>query len=257
MRERRRTMKIVIIGGTGLIGSNVAKRLREQGHEVLAASPSTGVNAVTGEGLDDALQGADVVVDVANSTNFEDDAILEFFRASSGNLLAAEKTAGVKHHVALSIVGAERNPESGYMRAKVAQEELIKAAGVPYTIVRATQFFEFTGAIAWGGTRGEEIHLPSAMMQSIAADDVAAAVADAASAEPGDRTLDIAGPDKIRQDDMVRRLFAADGDQRPVITDDTATYFGAPVNDTSLVPLGEARIGKIDFATWLANRPTA
>lgn len=250
-------MKIVIIGGTGLIGSKVAERLRAQGHDVLAAAPSTGVDTITGAGLDDALKGADVVVDVANGPNFEDNAIMEFFRTSCGNLMAAEKRTGVGHHVALSIVGADRIPDSGYMRAKVAQEELVKAAGVPYTIVRATQFFEFTNAIAHGGSRGEAIHLPSAMMQSIAADDVAAAVADAAMAAPANSTYDIAGPDRIRQDDMVRQMLAADGDTREVITDPSATYFGAAVTDTSLVPLGEARIGKISYADWLAARPAA
>ncbi|MEU7824251.1 SDR family oxidoreductase [Catellatospora sp. NPDC049133] len=250
-------MKIVIIGGTGLIGSKAAERLRAQGHDVLAASPSSGVDTITGAGLDDALKGADVVVDVANGPNFEDNAIMEFFRTSTGNVMAAEKAAGVGQHVALSIVGADRIPDSGYMRAKVAQEDLVKAAGVPYTIVRATQFFEFTSAIAHGGSRGEAIHLPSAMMQSIAADDVAAAVADAAMAAPANGTYDIAGPDKIRQDDMVRQMLAADGDTREVITDPSATYFGAAVTDTSLVPLGDARIGKINYADWLAARPTA
>ncbi|MFC7247632.1 SDR family oxidoreductase [Catellatospora aurea] len=250
-------MKIVIIGGTGLIGSKVAERLRAAGHDVLAASPSSGVDTITGAGLDDALKGADVVVDVANGPNFEDNAIMEFFRTSTGNVMAAEKAAGVGQHVALSIVGADRIPDSGYMRAKVAQEDLVKAAGVPYTIVRATQFFEFTSAIAHGGSRGEAIHLPSAMMQSIAADDVAAAVADAAMAAPANGTYDIAGPDKIRQDDMVRQMLAADGDAREVITDPSATYFGAAVTDTSLVPLGDARIGKINYADWLAARPAA
>ncbi|GIF97580.1 SDR family oxidoreductase [Catellatospora citrea] len=251
-------MKIVIIGGTGLIGSNVAKRLRADGHDVFAASPSTGVDTITGAGLDDALKGADVVVDVANGPNFEDNAIMEFFRTSTGNVMAAEKKAGVGHHVALSIVGADLITDSGYMRAKVAQEELVKAAGVPYTIVRATQFFEFTSAIAHGGTRGEAIHLPPAMMQPIAAADVSAAVAAAAEADPVNGTYDIAGPEKITQDDLVRRLLAAEGDDRQVITDPEATYFGAAVANTSLLaPAGEAHLGKTDFATWFAGRDAA
>ncbi|WP_144120779.1 SDR family oxidoreductase [Catellatospora sichuanensis] len=250
-------MKIVIIGGTGLIGSNVARRLVAAGHDVLAASPSTGVDTITGAGLAEALKGADVVVDVANSPNFEDNAVMEFFRTSCGNVMAAEKNAGVRHHVALSIVGADRIPDSGYMRAKVAQEELIKAAGVPYTIVRATQFFEFASAIAHGGARGDAVHLPPAMMQPIAADDVSAAVAEAAIAEPVNGSIDIAGPEKIRQDDLARRLLAAEGDVREVITDPEATYFGAAVTDTSLVPLGEAHLGKTTFADWLAAHQAA
>ncbi|WP_155371432.1 SDR family oxidoreductase [Catellatospora vulcania] len=250
-------MKIVIIGGTGLIGSNVAQRLRADGHDVLAASPSSGVNTITGEGLDDALKGADVVVDVANSPNFADDAVMEFFTTAGRNLLAAEKKAGVGHHVALSIVGCDRIPDSGYMRAKVAQEELIKAAGVPYTIVRATQFFEFTSAIGHGGSRGEAIHLPPAMMQPIAADDVSAFVTEAAEAAPVNGHYDIAGPEKIGQDDLVRRLLAAEGDARQVVTDPEATYFGASVTDDSLVPLGEAHLAKTDFAEWLSTHKTA
>ncbi|BCJ76232.1 LysR family transcriptional regulator [Catellatospora sp. IY07-71] len=247
-------MKIVIIGGTGLIGTKVGRLLQAGGHQVVAAAPSTGVNTLTGEGLADALDGADVVVDVSNSPSFENDAVLSFFETSTRNLLAAESAAGVGHHVALSIVGADRIPDSGYMRAKVAQEHLIEAGPVPYTIVRATQFIEFVAAIADGATQGDGVHLPPALMQPIASDDVAAALADAAVERPVGGTYDIAGPERFGQDEFVRRYLAAEQDGRQVVTDPQARYFGALLAETSLVPLGDARLGKISMADWLATR---
>ncbi len=244
-------MKIVVIGGTGLIGSKVVERLRAQGHEAVPASPASGVNSITGEGLADALSGAQVLVDLANSPSFEDAAVLEFFQTAGRNLQAAETAAGVGHHVALSVVGADRAPDSGYLRAKLAQEELIKDSGVPYTIVRSTQFFEFVGAIAGSGADGDTVRLPSALMQPIAAEDVAAAVADVVLAAPANGTVEIAGPDAIPMDDLVRRYFAAIGDDRSVVTDDTTPYFGAVLHDKELTPAGAARIGAIDLGTWL------
>ncbi|GHJ47673.1 LysR family transcriptional regulator [Catellatospora sp. TT07R-123] len=247
-------MKIVIIGGTGLIGTKVGGLLRAAGHEVVAASPSTGVDTVAGTGLAEVLTGADVVVDVTNSPSFEDRAVLEFFQTSTRNLLAAEAAAGVGHHVALSIVGADRIPDSGYMRAKVAQENVIKSGPVPYTVVRATQFLEFVGAIADGATQGDGVHLPPALMQPIAADDVAAALAEAATEPPVGGAVDIAGPERYGQDEFVRRFLAAEHDTRTVVTDPAARYFGALLEETSLVPLGEARLGAISLADWLAAR---
>src|SRR5712672_1732776 len=219
-------MKIVVIGGTGLIGTKVVKKLRDKGHEVVAASPSKGINSVTGEGLAQALAGAQVVVDVANAPSWEDKAVLGFFETSGRNLLAAEAAAGVRHHVALSVVGTERLLASGYFRAKLAQENLVKASPIPYTIVRATQFFEFVGGIAQAATAGQTVRLPPALMRPIASDDVAAAVADAAVAEPLNGTVDLAGPEPIRQDDLVRRFLKATGDARTVITDPKALYYG-------------------------------
>ncbi|GAA1652730.1 SDR family oxidoreductase [Catellatospora bangladeshensis] len=247
-------MKIVIIGGTGLIGTKLGRLLQAAGHEVVAAAPSTGVDTITGAGLADALDGADVVVDVSNSPSFETEAVLRFFETSTRNLLAAESAAGVGHHVALSIVGADRITDSGYMRAKVAQENLIEAGPVPYTIVRATQFIEFVGAIADGATQGDGVHLPPALMQPIASDDVAAALAEAAVAQPAGGSYDIAGPERFGQDEFVRRYLAVERDGREVITDPQARYFGALLEETSLVPLGEARLGKISMADWLATR---
>src|SRR6478672_1192875 len=212
-------MKIVVIGGTGLIGTKVVKNLRDKGHEVVAASPSKGINSVTGEGLAQALTGAQVVVDVANAHSWEDKAVLEFFETSGRNLLAAEAKAGVKHHVALSVVGTERLLSSGYFRAKLAQENLIKASPIPYTIVRATQFFEFVGGIAQEATKGQTVRVPSAMMQPIVSDDVAAAVAKVALAEPLNGMVETAGPDPIRQDELVRQYLEATGDPRTVVTD--------------------------------------
>jgi uncharacterized protein YbjT (DUF2867 family) len=250
-------MKIVVIGGTGLIGSKVVKILRQGGHEVVAASPSTGVNTITGDGLANALVGAQVVVDVANSPSFEDKPALEFFETSGRNLLAAEKAAGVKHHLALSVVGTDRllgsgpGSLSGYFRAKMAQENLIKASGIPFTIVHATQFFEFTNGIAQSGTEGSTVRLSPVLMQPIAADDVAAAVAEAALADPVNGMIEVAGPDQIRQDELVRQFLGATGDTRKAITGDDARYFGIEVNDQSLVPGANPRLGTIRFQDWL------
>ena len=251
-------MKIVVIGGTGLIGSKLVARLRERGHEAIAASPGTGVNTITGEGLDAALAGAQVVVDVANSPSFEDQAVLDFFQASGRNLLAAEQKAGVRHHVVLSVVGTERLQQSGYFRGKLAQEQLIKASPIPYTIVHATQFFEFLGGIAQSGAQGQGqgqgVRLSSAYIQPIASDDVAEAMADAALAEPLNGTVEIAGPERVRMADLVVRYLKATGDDRPVQADPGALYFGTPLNDHSLVPGENARLGAIGFEEWFARR---
>jgi len=244
-------MKIVVIGGSGLIGKKLVAKLREQGHDVVPASPSSGVNALTGEGLTAALAGAQVVVDVANSPSFEDKAVLEFFEKSGRNLLAAEAAAGVKHHVALSVVGTERLLASGYFRAKLAQEEMIQAAKIPYTIVRATQFFEFVGAIAQGATEGQTIKLPPALMQPIVSDDVAQALAEIALEEPTNSMIELAGPEPIRQDELVRRFLVATNDPRQVVTDPTALYFGVLPNDQSLTPGANPRLGATRFDDWL------
>jgi uncharacterized protein YbjT (DUF2867 family) len=246
-------MKIVVIGGSGLIGKRVVANLRQKGHEAVAASPSSGVNAVTGEGLAQALAGARVVVDVANAPSWEDDAVLAFFETSGRNLLAAEAAAGVRHHVALSVVGTDRLLASGYFRAKMAQEKLIKLSGIPYTIVRATQFFEFVGGIAQAATEGETVRLPPALMQPVAADDVAAAVAEVALAEPLNGTFDLAGPEPIRQDDLVQQFLKATGDARTVVTDPKALYYGLAVDDRSLTPGDNPRLGATRFADWLAR----
>ncbi|HEY2414182.1 MAG TPA: SDR family oxidoreductase [Pirellulaceae bacterium] len=244
-------MKIVVIGGSGLIGKKVVTNLRQRGHEVVAASPSLGVNTVTGEGLAAALAGAGVVVDLANAPSWEDNAVLAFFETSGRNLLAAEAVAGVGHHVALSVVGTERLLASGYFRAKMAQEKLIKASPIPYTIVRATQFFEFVGGIAQFATEGQTVRLPPALMQPIAAIDVAAAVADVALAKPMNGTLEVAGPELIRQDDLVRQFLKATGDARTVISDPQALYYGIAVNDQSLTPGDHPRLGPTRFEDWL------
>src|SRR6059058_5371656 len=244
-------MKIVIIGGTGLIGTKVVKNLRDKSHEVVAASPSKGINSVTGEGLAAALVGAQVVVDVANAPSWEDKAVLEFFEKSGRNLLAAEVAAGVGHHVALSVVGTDRLLASGYFRAKMAQENLIKASPIPYTIVRATQFFEFVGGIAQAATEGQTVRLPPVLMQPIMSDDVAAVMAEAALAEPLNDTVDLAGPEAFRQDDLVRRFLKATGDARTVITDPKALYYGITVNDQSLTPGDNPRLGPTRFTDWL------
>jgi uncharacterized protein YbjT (DUF2867 family)/quercetin dioxygenase-like cupin family protein len=252
-------MKIVIIGGTGLIGSKVVNILRQRGHEVVAASPSSGVNTLTGEGLAEALKGAQVVVDVANSPSFEDKPALDFFETSGRNLLSAEKSAGVKHHVALSVVGTDRltgsgaGSLSGYFRAKMAQENLIKASGIPFTIVHATQFFEFVKNIAQSATDGSAIRLSSVLMQPMASDDVAAAVADVALGEPMNAMVEVAGPDKIRQDELVRQFLTATGDARKVVTDANAGYYGIKVNDQSLVPGDNPRLGTTRFEEWLSR----
>src|SRR5205814_7874388 len=246
-------MKIVVIGGTGLIGKKVVMNLRQHGHEVVAASPSSGVNTVTGEGLARALAGAQVVLDVANAPSWEDNAVLAFFETSGRNLLAAEAAAGVGHHVALSVVGTDRLLASGYFRAKMAQENLIKASPIPYTIVRATQFFEFVGGIAQSATEGQTVRLPPVLMQPIVSDDVAAVVAEAALAEPLNGTVDLAGPEPIRQDELVRQFLHATGDARTVITDPKALYYGISVNDQSLTPGDNPRLGPTRFADWLSR----
>ena len=249
-------MKIVVIGGSGLIGTKLVNDLRKRGHEVVAASPSTGVNTVTGEGLTEALIGTQVVVDVANAPLWEDKAVLAFFETSGRNLLAAEAVAGVGHHIALSVVGTDRLLASGYFRAKLAQENLIKASKVPYTIVRATQFFEFVGGIAQTASDGQTIRLPPALMQPIVSDDVAAALADVAVADPLQRTVDLAGPVKIRMDDLVRQFLVASGDTREVITDPQARYYGVAVNDQSLTPGDNPLIGSTRFEDWLSSSRT-
>ena len=248
-------MKIVVIGGSGLIGTKLVNRLRKRGHEVVAASPQSGVNTITGEGLAEALAGAQVVVDVANSPSWEDKAVLEFFETSGRNLLAAEKAAGVGHHVALSVVGTDRLSESGYFRAKMAQENLIKASKIPYTIVRATQFFEFVGAIAQFSTVGQTVHLPPALCQPIASDDVAAVMADVAVGAPVNGTIEIAGPERVPLDKLVGRFLSATRDPREVVTDVHARYFGIAVNDQSLTPANNARIGPTSFEDWLSSMP--
>jgi uncharacterized protein YbjT (DUF2867 family) len=246
-------MKIVVIGGTGLIGSSLVERLRQDGHEPLAAAPNTGVNTLTGEGLADALEGAQVVVDVANAPAWSDAEVLDFFQTSSGNLLAAEAAAGVGHHVALSVVGAERLTESGYMRAKVAQEDLVKAGPIPYTIVRATQFFEFIGRIADSGADGDTIRLSPARIQPEAAGDVASTLADVAVGAPLNDTVELAGPEAFRLDELAQRFLKANGDSRQVTADVHARYFGAELDDNSLTPGDDARIAPTSFEDWLSQ----
>jgi uncharacterized protein YbjT (DUF2867 family) len=244
-------MKIVVIGGTGLIGSKTVAILRQGGHEVVAASPKSGINTITGEGLDEALAGAQVVVDLANSPSFEDKAVLEFFETSGRNLLAAEAAAGVQHHVALSIVGTDRTPDNGYFRAKVAQEKLIEASGIPYTIIRATQFMEFLGGIAASSADGNVVRLSPGLFQPIAAEDVAPAVADVALTPPRNGIVEIAGPERAPFDEIVARYLKAVGDPREVVRDPEARYWGGRVEERSLVPLGEARLGRIGLDEWL------
>jgi uncharacterized protein YbjT (DUF2867 family) len=244
-------MKIVVIGGTGLIGSKSVAILRQGGHEVVAASPNSGVNTITGEGLKEAVAGAQVVIDLANSPSFEDKAALEFFETSGRNLLAAEAAAGVRHHVALSIVGTDRMPDSGYFRAKVAQEKLIEASGIPYTIIRSTQFLEFLGRIADMSADGNLVRVSPGLFQPIAADDVAAVVADVALAAPRNGIVEIAGPERAPFNEIVARYLKAVGDPRKVVSDPEARYSGGRVEERSLVPLGEARLGRIGFDEWL------
>jgi uncharacterized protein YbjT (DUF2867 family) len=248
-------MKIVVIGGTGLIGSKVVTKLNEKGHEAIAAAPNTGVNTLTGEGLAEVIEGASVVVDVSNSPSFEDAAVLEFFQTSTRNQLAAEATAGVGHHVALSVVGTERLLEGGYFRAKMAQEQLIKGSSIPYSIVHATQFFEFMTGIAGDATDGNTVRLPPALIQPIAADDVAATVARVAVGPPLNRTVEIAGPEQLRLDELVRRVLETRDDPREVVADPHASYFGNELRGGELTPGDGARIGTTDFDTWLAGRP--
>jgi uncharacterized protein YbjT (DUF2867 family) len=246
-------MRVVVIGGTGLIGSKLVELLREHGHNPLAAAPDTGVNVLTGEGLAEALDGAQVVVDVANAPAWDDEAVLDFFQTSSRNLLAAESAAGVQHHVALSVVGADRLPDSGYLRAKVAQEELVKAGPVPYTIVRATQFFEFIGRIADSSTDGDTVRLSPALVQPEAADDVVSTLADVAIGAPLNDTVELAGPEAFPLDELARRVLEAHDDRRQVTADPHARYFGAELDDRSLTPGDDARIASTRFEDWLSR----
>src|SRR5215468_6999976 len=245
-------MKIVVIGGTGLIGSKTVAILRQGGHEVVAASPRSGINSITGEGLKDAMAGTQVVIDLANSPSFEDKAVLEFFETSGRNLLAAESAAAVRHHVALSIVGTDRS-DNGYFRAKVAQEKLIKASGIPYTIIRSTQFMEFLRGIADSSTDGNKVRISPGLFQPIAAEDVAANVADVALAPPRNGIVEIAGPERAPFNEIVARYLKAIGDPREVVRDPEAQYFGGRVDERSLVPLGEARLGRIGLDEWLSK----
>ena len=249
-------MKIVVMGGTGLIGSKTVAILRHGGHEVVAASPKSGVNSITGEGLKEALTGAQVVIDLANSPSFEDKAVLEFFETSGRNLLAAEAAANVGHHVALSIVAIDRT-DNGYFRAKVAQEKLIEASGIPYTIVRATQFLEFVRGIADSGADGNMVRLPPILFQPIASDDVAAMVADVALAAPRNGIVEIAGPERAPLNEIIARYLKAVGDPREVVSDPEARYWGGRVDEHSLVPLGEARLGRIGLDEWLRRSQQA
>ncbi len=247
-------MKIVVIGGTGLIGSKLVVRLKEHGHDAVAASPNTGVNTLTGEGLAEVLEGASVVVDVSNSPSFEDRPVMDFFRTSTTNLLKAETGAGVTHHVALSVVGTQRLQESGYFRAKEVQEELIKESGIPYSIVHATQFFEFVNAIVDMSTEGDTVRLAPVGFQPIHSDDVAAAVGRAAVGTPVNGVVEIAGPDRFRLDELLREVLTARKDPRTVVTDPHAPYSGAQLRDTTLVPGPDARLGETRFADWLARQ---
>ena len=249
-------MKIVVIGGTGLIGSKTVAILRQRGHEVLAAAPESGVNTITGEGLKEALAGAQTVIDLANSPSFEDKAVMEFFEASEGHLLPAEASAGVQHHVALSIVAIDRT-DNGYFRAKLAQEKLIEASGIAYTIVRSTQFMEFLRGIADSSTDGKKVRLPPVLFQPIAADDVAAFVAEAALAAPRNGIVEIAGPEPAPFNEIVARYLAAAGDPREVVGEPDAVYFGGRVEERSLVPIGEARVGRVGFDDWLSRLQAA
>ncbi|GAB7543849.1 SDR family oxidoreductase [Cupriavidus sp. 8B] len=249
-------MKIVVIGGTGLIGSKTVVILRQGGHDVIAASPKSGVNSITGEGLQEAMTGAQVVIDLANSPSFEDKAVLEFFETSGRNLLAAEAAAGVGHHVVLSIVGTDRAPENGYFRAKVAQEKLVKASGIPYTVIRSTQFLEFLGGIADASTDGNTVRVAPGLFQPIASDDVAAMVADVAIAAPQNGIVEIAGPERAPFNEIVARYLKAVGDPREVVRDPEARYFGGRVEEHSLVPLGETRLGRIGMDEWICRSRT-
>jgi uncharacterized protein YbjT (DUF2867 family) len=246
-------MKIVVIGGSGLIGSKLVEKLREDGHEPLAASPDSGVDTITGEGLAEALEGAQVAVDVANAPAWDDAAVMDFFQTSSRNVLAAEAAAGVEHHVPLSVVGADRLTDSGYFRAKVAQEEAVKAGSIPYTILRATQFFEFIGRIADSGTDGETVRLAPVLVQPEAADDVAAALAEVAIGAPVNGIVELAGPEQFRLDELARHLLSANNDPRQVMADVGARYFGAELDDRSLIPGDNPRIAPTRFEDWLGQ----
>jgi uncharacterized protein YbjT (DUF2867 family) len=243
--------KIVVIGGSGLIGSKVVTKLGEQGYQAVAASPASGVNTLTGEGLAEVLEGASVVVDVSNSPSFEDAAVMEFFKTATGNLLSYEAAAGVGHHVALSVVGSERLPDSGYLRAKIAQETLIKKSSIPYSIVRATQFFEFLKSIADSATEGNTVHLPSVSFQPVAADDVASLVSKVAIGSPLNGMVELAGPEEFRFDGFIRRGLSARKDRREVIADQHARYFGTELSERSLVPGNDALLGETHFEDWL------
>jgi len=246
-------MKIVVVGGTGLIGTKLAGKLRQKGHEVIPAAPGTGVNTITGEGLDEALSGAEIVVDVTNSPSFEDSAVLKFFETSGRKLLAAEAAAGVRHHVALSVVGTDRHPECGYFRAKLAQENLIKASKIPYTILRATQFFEFVGGIVDTSADGQIVRLSPALFQPVASDDVAAALADVTLEAPINGVVELAGPERFSLDELARRYMTATKDRRKVVADIHARYFGAELDDRSLTPGQNPRLGAVRFEDWLAG----
>jgi len=250
-------MKIVVIGGTGRVGSKIVDRLRQHGHDTLPAAPSTGVNTITGEGVAAALDGASVVIDVSNSPSFADDAVLEFFTTSTRNLLTAEAAAGVGHHVAMSIVGADRLPDSGYLRAKVAQEQLVTASAVPYSIVRATQFFEFVAGIVDAATEGTAVRVSPMLFQPMAADDVARAVVDVAAGAPLNATIEIGGPEAIPLDELARRFLAARHDTRTVVADPHAGYFGTELAERSLVPDAGAQLGTVRFDDWLAQSLSA
>ena len=256
MTDEKSKMKVVVIGGTGLIGSKVVRNLGEREYEAVAAAPNTGVNTLTGEGLAEVLHGASVVVDVSNSPSFADDAVMEFFKTSTGNLLRFEAAAGVGHHVALSIVGTDRLPDSGYMRAKVAQEQLIKESSIPYSIVRATQFFEFLKGIADSATEGNMVRIPSVAFQPIAAEDVAAAVSKIAIGAPLNGIVEVAGPEQFRFDEFIRRGLKARNDPREVITDPNARYFGTQLSERSLVPNDGALLGETRFEDWLSQSTT-
>ena len=249
-------MKIVVIGGTGLIGSKLVPKLLEHGHEAIPASPKSGVNTVTGEGLEKVLKGASVVVDVSNSTSWKDTAVMEFFEISTRNLLASEAAAGMRHHVALSVVGSERMLEGGYFRAKIAQEDLIKDSSIPYSIIRATQFFEFLNAIADFSTDGNKVRLPSALIQPMAADDVANAVGQIAMGPPVNGTVEVGGPDQFHLDELVLQALAAWKDPREVVADPHARYYGIKLSEKTLLPGDGARLGRTRFETWL-TQPTA
>jgi uncharacterized protein YbjT (DUF2867 family) len=250
-------MKIVVIGGTGLIGSKVVTCLKEEDHEAVAASLDSGVNTLTGEGLAEVLEGASVVIDVSNSPSFEDEAVMEFFTTSTTNLLAAEADGGVRHHIALSVVGDDRLSESGYLRAKVAQEKLIRDSSVPFSIVRATPFFEFAVRIADEATDGETVRLPDALIQPIAADDVAAAVCEISPRAPADGVVEIAGPEEFRFDQFIQQALMAKGDPRTVVADPKARYFGAELQERSLLPTNAVHLGEIRFSDWLAQPATS
>jgi uncharacterized protein YbjT (DUF2867 family) len=250
-------MKIVVIGGTGLIGSKVVACLREEEHEAVAASPDSGVNTLTGEGLPEVLEGAEVVIDVSNSPSFEDKAVMDFFTTSTRNVLAAETDAGVRHHVALSVVGTDRLPDSGYLRAKVAQEKLITDALIPYSIVHATQFYEFAKRIADEATDGDTVRLPDALIQPMAADDVAAAVCEISLRPPADGVIEIAGPEELSFEEFIRERLGSMGDSRTVVTDPKARYFGTELQERSLLPTNAVHLGEIRYSDWLAQPATA